>query len=181
MRAVITSIDETTTDLCEWSLNRLGFRTYIVRSQKTTLYQKLVTLFDIQDIMDEDFIRVDADVVVNKNVLELIKKEELLWYQALTFDWFKQDVTHGGIQFIRKESFPIIKKHLHEAERMERPETYLSRLQEFHNPRVFGTYEKICGLHGYKQKDVERVKLTKFRRGQQDNYDWELAERLEEL
>lgn len=181
MRAIITSIDETTTDLCEWSLNRLGFRTYIVKSQKTTLYQKLITIFDIQGIMDEDFIRVDADVIVNKNILKLVEQDDLWWYQALTFDWFKQDVTHGGVQFIRKECFPAIKGHLKEAEYMERPETYLSRLDEFHNPRVFGTYEKICGLHGYKQNDIERVKLTKFRRGQQDSYDWELAERIESL
>lgn len=181
MRAVITSIDETTTDLCEWSLNRLGFRVYIVKSQKTTLYQKLATIFDIEDIINEDFLRVDADVVVNRNVLELIKQDKLWWYQAQCFDWFQQDVSHGGVQFIRKECFPAIKKHLHEAERMERPETYLSRLIEFHEPRRFGTFEKICGVHGYKQNDIERIKLTKFRRGQQDNYDWELAERLNAL
>lgn len=181
MRAVITSIGEPTTELCKWSLSRLGFRVYVVHSEKSTLYQKLVTLFDIEGILDEDFLRVDADVIVNKNVLELVKLDEAWWYQGQTFDWFKQDISHGGVQFIRKQCFPAIKKHLREAEHMERPETYLSRLEEFHNPRRFVTFEKVCGLHGYKQKDIERVKLTKYRRGQAENYDWELAEKIEAL
>lgn len=180
MRAVITSIGEDTTELCEWSLNRLGFRIYTVKSA-TTLWGKLQTIFDIEEILEEDFIRVDADVIVNKNVLELIKQDKLWWYQALTFDWFKQDTTHGGIQFIRKQCFPAIKKHLKEAERLERPESYLSRLAEFHNPRRFATFERICGTHGYKQSDIERVKATKARRGHYEDYDWELAERLNSL
>lgn len=181
MRAVITSMGETTTDLCQWSLNRLGFRTYVVKSEKTTLWQKLVTIFDLQEILEEDFIRIDADVIVNKNILELIQQDKLWWYQGLCFDWLQQDISHGGVQFIRKQAFPAIKKHLHEAQNKERPETYLSRLEEFHNPRVFGTFDKICGLHAYKQDNIQRIKATKYRRGQQDNYDWELARELEEL
>lgn len=128
-----------------------------------------------------DFLRVDADTIVNKNVKELIKQDELWWYQGLTFDWFQQDTTHGGVQFIRRPSFDAIKSHIKEAEKMERPETYITRLSEFHNPRRFGTFEQICGLNGYGQEDITRIKLTKFRRNQQDNYDFELAKRISAL
>lgn len=180
MRAVITSLGEPTTELCYWALTRLGFRVYVVKSS-TSLWGKLNTIFNIEEILEEDFLRVDSDVIVNKNVLELVQQKDLWWYQGLTFDWFKQDSSHGGVQFYRKECFPAIKKHIAEAENEERPETYLSRLPEFMEPRQFGTFEKICGLHGYKQDDVERIKATKARRGQYDNYDFELAERISAL
>ena len=173
MNAYITSIGEPTTDLCEWSLKRLGFTTIVIQND-STLWSKLRHIFSVER---EDFLRVDADVVCNKNVLELVKQDNW-WYQAQTFDWFKQDTTDGGIQFIKKECIPIVNKHMLEAEKQERPESYLYRLDEFHNPRRCETFNKICGMHGYGQNDTERVKATKRRRGQFDNYDWELAEKL---
>lgn len=177
MIAVVTSIGETTTDLCIWSLERQGFEVALYKSN-TSLWQKLK---DIYSTLQDDFIRVDADVIVNNKLQELIMAEEMLWFQALTFDWYKMDLAHGGIQYIRKPCIKIINKHIDEAQRLERPETYLSRLDEFYNPRSFGTFDKICGIHGYKQADLKRVKDTKMRRKQWGNYDWELAERIEAL
>ena len=181
MRAYITSIGEPTTELCNWSLKRQGFETVLVEDHKqspTSLFDKLEMIFDE---VEDDFIRVDADVVVNSNVQELINQSEVWWYQALCFGWYSQDVIHGGVQFIRKQALPAIKLHIQEAEQHERPESFLSRLPEFHNPRQFKTYEKICGLHGYKQNDYGRVIATKMRRGQYGNYDFELAMKLDEL
>lgn len=165
---------EPTTDTCVWALERLGFHviTYI---DGTSLWSKLEGIFEEADY---DFLRVDADTIVNKNVLDLVAQEIMWWYQGKTFDWFKQDVTHGGLQFIRKECIKPVLKHIKEAEHQERPESYLYRLEEFHNPRVCNTYPKICGINGFKQMDVQRVKETKMRRGQYQSYDWELAERI---
>lgn len=178
MKAYITSINESTTTLSYWSVKRLGLEPYLVRDTKTTLWEKLKFIFENEK---EDFLRVDADTVCNQNVTDLILQKELLWYQGLTFDWFKQDITHGGVQFIRKEAIPIVLAHIDEAKDEERPETYLTRLEEFHNPRTFGTFEKICGLNGYKQKDKKRVEDTKLRRGVHGDYDWQLAYALEQL
>lgn len=177
MKAIVTSIGETTEDLCIWSLERLGFKVELIKSN-SSLFDKLVQIFSKED---DDFVRVDADVIVNRNILELIKQDEAWWYQAMTFDWFKQDITHGGVQFIKKECLSAIREHIHEAADKDRPESYLCRLQEFHNPRRFQTFEKICGLTGYKQDDIKRVKETKLRRGHYDEYDWELAEMIEQL
>ena len=55
------------------------------------------------------------------------------------------------------------------------------RLPEFNGPRRCVTVTKVMGLHGFAQTDIERVKQTKERRGQLENYDFELAERLTEL
>lgn len=178
MIAYVTSIGESTTDLCVWSLQRLRFDVVLYDSSDTSLHLKLDQIFKHAT---DDFLRVDADVVVNQNVLELIKQDELWWYQSLTFDWFKQDTTHGGIQFIRKQCIPIVLDHIEEARGLERPESYLSRRAELHDPRRFGTFEKICGLHGYSQTDTQRIKETKQRRGHLNDYDWELAERIEQL
>lgn len=178
MIAYVTSIGESTTELCKWALERQGFQVFVL-NEPTSLWDKLNKIF--KATKKGDVLRVDADVIVNKNVKELVQQTDYLWYQALTYDWFKQDVTHGGVQFIREAAIPTILKHIDEAHRLERPESYLYRLEEFHNPRVCGTFEKVCGLNGYKQTDVKRVYDTKVRRGQIDNYDFELAERIETL
>lgn len=175
--AYVTSIGEPTTDLCVWSLERQGFKVKLLQD-KTSLWDKLVRIYDEAR---EDFIRVDADVIVNRNVKQLIKQRELWWYQTMTYDWHKQDTTHGGIQFIRKEAQPFIREHIQEAHRLERPESYLYRLEAFHKPRKCGTFDKICGLNGYGQTDVGRIFDTKQRRGQLDNYDFELASKVSAL
>lgn len=177
MKVFVTSIGESTTDLCMWSLERLGFNPILIQSS-STLWDKSVEIYKNND---EDILRVDADVIVNKNILELVKLDELWWYQSLTYDWFKQDITNGGVQFIRKPAIKYILNKLMEAKYQERPDSYLFRLEEFHNPRRCGTFNKICGLTGYKQNDVQRVKDTKARRKQTENYDFELAERIEAL
>jgi hypothetical protein len=175
MKAFITSRRESTVELCVWSLERLGFEVELL-STNTTLWQKL---YDISQIVDDDYVRVDADVIVNRNVLKLIEQKKLWWYQSEIFDWYKQDVGHGGIQFIRKQALPAIREHIEEAMHENRPETYLSRLEEFHNPRRFGTFEQVCGVHGWNQDiaDIERAKAVKASR-RQSGFDWELAEKM---
>lgn len=177
MRAYVTSIGEPTTDLCKWSLERMGFDVVVVKND-SSLADKLATIFRVED---DDFIRVDADVVPNRNVLELINMSEAWWYQTQSFDWFAQDVRYGGVQFIRKEAIPIIREHLDDIADLERPESYLYRLDEFHNPRRCVSWDKVCGVHGYAQTDVNRIKKTKGRRGQYDTYDWELSDRMSAL
>lgn len=176
MKAYITSIGERTTELSKWALERQGFEVVVIEN-KSSLWEKLYRIYSDEK---DDFLRVDADVVVNRNVQEMVQHDSYLWYQALTYDWWKQDITHGGVQFIRKDAIPIIREHIMEAEHKERPESYLFRLEAFHNPRQCGTYEEICGLNGYRQDDVQRVKATKERRNQY-GYDWELALRLNNL
>lgn len=177
MKAWVTSIGEPTTDLCIWSLSRLGFEVELILD-KRALWTKLKTIFENTN---EDFVRVDADVVVNKNILSLIQQEQLLWYQPQVFDWYKQDVSYGGIQFIRQPAIELIRPYVKKTELKNRPETYLSRIKELHDPRTFGNFETICGLNGYRQDDYERVKDVKRSRDQFDDYDFELAEGLDRL
>ncbi len=193
--AIVTSIGEPTTDLCKWSLERSGFKVLVLKDPSTSLWAKLKWIYENTD---EDFLRVDADVVPNRTLNpEYLKKQGYTcncpqdkiassskpwWIQFSCYDWFKQDVMYGGIQFIRKEALPALRAHVDEFEKAYRPETYLYRLEEFTKPlRRCVAVDVVAGLHGFAQNDIERVKATKEQRGQMDNYDFELARSLDEL
>lgn len=183
MRALITSIGESTTGLCYWALERNGFDVFLLQDSQSSLWAKLKWIYSNTD---EDFLRVDADVIVNKNCVPRnikrdAKDKEIWWTQYRTYDWMQQDITHGGIQFIRKEALPYLRAQIMEAEHKERPESYMYRIKPFHDPRRCVTNETVMGLNGWGQDDIERIKETKRRRMQYDNYDFELAERLDDF
>lgn len=183
MVAIITSIGEPTTELCTWSLDRNGFEVHLVQSEDTTLHTKLEYIYNN---FDQDFLRVDADVIVNKNCnprdIEDSLKDTIIWWQQYTcWDWWKQDVSYGGIQFIRRQALPALRANISRFKDAERPESQMYRLDEFNSPRRCVSNHQILGLNGYGQTDINRVKDTKRRRNQYHNYDWQLVEKLNNL
>lgn len=180
MKAYVTSIGEPTTELCVWSLERNGFKVYLMKNAETTLWDKLKSIYENAD---EDFVRVDADVIVNQSFTPKMLKQlidaKIWWWQFQCFDWFRQNIGYGGIQYIYQEALPALRENIEAARYDERPETSLSRIREFYEPRRFDTVEGIYGLHNYKN-DIKRVRKTKERR-EQKGYDWQLAERLNAL
>lgn len=181
MKAYVTSIGEPTTELCVWALERNGFDVELVQNP-AWLAMKLEYIYN--DAIEE-FLRVDADIVVNRNMtpelLQSLDDSTIWWWQFLTFDWFKQDVNHS-MAYIKPAAFPALRKHIGDLQMDIRPETKISRIEEFHNPRRMATYEdKIMGLHGYATADLNPVKELKSLRGQYGLYDFELAERLNAL
>lgn len=177
MKAFITSVGEPTTDLCIWSLERLGYEVVIMQGD-TTLAEKLQQIYEVAE---DHFLRVDADTIVNRNVLKLGEYEKDAWWvQPQTFDWYKQDLCHGGVQFIRKEAIPALRAEIKKALHAERPETQVWRSPQFYHPRRCVSVDSVCGLHGYKN-DLNKAEQVKIRRGQINNYDFELARRINEL
>jgi hypothetical protein len=86
------------------------------------------------------------------------------------------------MSFIRKAALLGIKRTINQFQRDLRPETRLSRIKEFYEPRRFETYDKqIMGLHGYGIKDLRPVKELKKDRLQSHLYDFELTEKLNAL
>lgn len=179
MKAFVTSIGEPTTRLCCDQLRKHGFEVVLLKDDRT-LWGKLKAIYDQAD---DDFLRVDADLVPNRNIASFWDTADpgVWWLQARCFDWWKQDVGHGGAQFIRKAALPYLRVHVGQYEHADRPETELSRIRDFHEPRRFVSSDVVVGLHGYGQADMERVKAVKRRRKQYDNYDFDLVERLEAL
>jgi hypothetical protein len=181
MKAFVTSIGESTTELCVWSLKRNGFDVQLIENG-SLLADKLKSIYEQ---VDEDFVRVDADVVINKTFTpDLITKQILpkqWWNQYMSYGWFKQNLIHGGAQFIRKEALPALRQHVDEYHHSDRPETMLSRIPEFYNPRRFVSVELCAGLHGFAANDIERVKRQKQKRQYFETFDFELAAKLEGL
>jgi hypothetical protein len=183
LKAVVTSVGEPTTDLCVWSLKRNGFEVILYKDD-STLWAKLKRAYNE---LDEDFLRVDADIVPNRDLTPAFlanevtnTNREVWWWQFLCFDWFKLNTTHA-VSFMRKQSLPAVRARVDEFKRDIRPETECSRIAEFYNPRRFDTINQIVGLHGYATRDMKPVVALKANRGQSHLYDFELAKRLNEL
>lgn len=180
MKAVVTSIGEVTRDLCIWSLERNGFEVAIY-DNGSTLARKLSQIYAD---LDEDFIRVDADVVPNRVLTPAFLTSltyHAWWIQFQTFGWFTQGTIWGGVQYIKKPALPALRANIDQHLNEIRPETAMTRLPEFYDPRRFESHPVITGIHGFAARDVERVKQLKQARNQYDHYDWELAEKLLEL
>jgi hypothetical protein len=181
MKAFVTSIGESTTELCVWSLQRNGFDVHLIQGGGL-LVDKLKTIYEHAN---DDFLRVDADVVVNKKLtpqmIKLAETEEKWWLQFQTFGWFKQDIIFGGAQFIKKEALPALRAQVDDFHRHDRPETMLSRIDKFHNPRRFDSVQEVIGIHGFAANDVDRIIRQKQKRNYFDTYDFELADKLEGL
>ncbi len=181
MKAYVTSIGENTTKLCCWALERNGFEVVLLTGE----YPLVKKLEKIYGSADEDFVRVDADVVVNKTFTPgFINDErvpEIWWLQFKTYDWHKQDVIFGGVQHIRKEALPCLRRYVAEYTNSDRPETMLARIAEFYNPRRFESSAEVVGLHGFAANDIERVRQQKKKREYYHQYDFELAAKLERL
>lgn len=175
MKAYVFSIGEPTTELCVWSLERLGFEV-VLWQDNSRLWDKLRRLYFEAEA---DFVRADADCVFNKNVLKLEPTDACVWHKGKVWDWYRQDLSYCGIHWIKQEAIHVLRANIDKFEKAERPETMMNRLAEFHNPRIANSCNLICGLHGYKQGDIQRVKDTKLRRNQ--DYDWELYERINAL
>jgi hypothetical protein len=182
MKAFVTSIGEPTTDLCVWSLERNGFEVVLLNNG-SLLADKLKSIYEQAT---DDFVRIDADVVVNSTFTPQFAKNELIpdvwWMQFLCFDWLKLDLSYGGVQLITKEALPALRANVDNVHHLDRPETALSRLEEFYNPRRFESPTAVAGLHGFALGDhLDRVYRQKEKREYFNTYDFELLTKLEGL
>lgn len=181
MKAYVTSIGESTRDLCIWSLERNGFEVVLIESG-SLLVDKLKIIYEQAD---DDFVRVDADTVVNKTFTPDFVRNEIVepqwWNQYMTFGWHKQNLIYGGAQFYKKEALPALRKAVDNFHDTDRPETMLSRIPEFYNPRRFESVQACIGLHGFAANDTERVIAQKRKRNHFATFDFELAAKLESL
>lgn len=154
----------------------------LVLQDSTTLAQKLKWIYDNAKT---DFVRVDADVIVNRYFTEDFVRMNMArnywWVQFMTFGWFKLEPIYSGVHYISKKALPTLREEVGKFMHDERPETRMWRLDQFYNPRRCMSASQIVGIHGYAVDDLERVKETKRQRGQYEQYDWEMVDKLEEL
>lgn len=182
MKAYVTSIGEPTTELCEWALERQGFDVVTIQNNES-LGRKLKKIYELASVEEEDFVRVDADVIVNWNARYAHRFENPYWWQQfMTFDMYKQDLTNGGVQLISHKILPTLLDNIDRFIDDDRPETRMWRLEAFDGERSkFHSSKTVMGIHGFGQKDLGRVRNIKDGRKYADDYDWELAYKMMEF
>lgn len=177
MKAFVFSIGEKTTDLCCELMEEYGYEVILLKDPKTSLWDKLYDFYE-QALMatEQEFIRIDADIIPNRNVLRL---ENTGWQCASGYDWYKQDRGAISIHLMDRTVIDMCYKKIQGAKEMVRPETFLWRQPDI-NPLTSVRTEFSCGIHGYGQEDQrQRIKDLKASRNQA--YDWDLVEKIEAL
>jgi hypothetical protein len=177
MKAFVTSIGETTTELACWQLRRLGFDVICLDKQQT--WVEKYSEFIVQ--ADEPCLRVDADVLVNSNIIQAVERVgKLLMGQWFTYDLYQNDIGNTSPVYYSQEALRLIKPHLGSLH-PTRPEATAWRLPRI-NPYTY-TGQEIVGIHGFFQDEasISRHIQNKRDRKQNHNYDWEFVLKVKEF
>mgnify|MGYP001577335249 CR=1 FL=1 len=177
LKAYLTTIGERTTDICKWQLERLGFEVVLLDKVEPwgEKYRRFIRL------ANENCLRVDADVIVNKNILECKNLPDDVMAQFTCFDFYRNDVWNTCPVYYGKEISEIIKSNLDKIGN-NRPETEAWRLPQV-QPLTLILDKKCYGMHGFFQDDATHGRAYQNRkdRGQLEQFDFELVERLKKL
>lgn len=174
MIAYVTSTGEPTTDLCVWSLERQELDVIVVKGSNS-LGEKLKYIYNHAD---DDFIRIDADVILTHAP---VMNGDDWWYQWMTYDMYKFQPGHGGVQYIKKEALPALRANIDAFKHDDRPETRMWNLKAFKEPRRCVSVNMMVGIHGFGQKDADRVEEVKRSRKYFDEYDFDLVRKMQEF
>lgn len=183
MKAYVFSIGEKTTDLCCELMREYGFEV-ILYQDHTSLWEKLKRFYtEALESDDKSFVRIDADIIPNRNVLKLVdsvsSKPLWQWVCASGYDWYKQDRGAISIHVMNRWAIEECLKHIEEAKNELRPETYLWRLP-YVNPYTLVQDSFNSGIHGYGQSD-QRKRIQELKHNRNQKYDWKLLDRIEAL
>ncbi len=181
MKIFVFSIGEKTTDLCVDILKEMDLEVILYQDQ-TSLWEKLKRFYtEALTYPDEQFMRIDADIIPNKAVQRFIKvKDGCEWHCAAGWDWYKQERGAISIHIMSRKAIQTCLDNIEAAKDKNRPESHLWRLAEFHYPRTCNVVDISCGIHGYGQAD-QRDRIKKLKQSRDQSYDWSIVERIEAL
>lgn len=186
MKAFLFSKGESTTELAKWSLERLGHEVVLLYDEKTTFYQKYLEFLNLAR-NEQVLIRMDADVIALKSLTRLVEfftvQKELWWMTGKVYCYLRRDIVDAGVNIMNDKIISLGLQQFHQFGDESRPETRLSRTDALYRPRRFLATGFFVGLHGYKQKqsDVVRVLQQKVDRNQLKDWDLELVKKMEAL
>ena len=178
MKAYVCSIGEKTTALCVEQLEKFGFDVTVLNEIEPWVdkYKRFIKT------AEEDCIRIDADILVNKNIrlVGLDIPDSAYAVGHATYDMYQNMINTGGPVFYTKKALDIIRKNLDKIGTF-RPEVTAVRLPEMEGH--VDIRDLIIGIHGVgqDQEAIERAKQNKINRKQIQNYDFELVEKLNNL
>lgn len=185
MKAYLCTVGEKTTAICKEQLERYGF-TVVVLDEKEPWHDKYLRFLTLALSNGEDCLRIDGDIIPNKNISIAHEWRDNISSNALMiqfsyYDFYRNDVHPGNPILYTPESIDIILRNWGEI-KTDRPETHASRLKEI-NHRMVTWEDDLVGLHGFFQdfETMRRAQKNKVARGQIDEYDFQLAYKLANL
>ena len=162
-------------------MKEYGFEV-VLYNDSTSLWTKLKRFYEEALASDDDyFVRIDADIIPNKNVQEIPTNTPNypLWRCSSGYDWYKQDRGSISVHYMNRLAIEKCLKYIDEAKTEIRPETYVWRKPDI-NMYTGIDWTLNRGIHGYGQSDHrDRIRALKHARNQ--NYDWKLIEKIEAL
>ena len=137
MRAYLTSIGETSEQVCKNQLNKLGFEVILMNDKEDwpTKYKKFINL------ADDDCLRIDADVILF-NDFKIPKLPKICMAQWQVVDFRKLALHVGQPIYYSKKLLDIVKTL---PVSIHRPETSMWRRPEIINHTL--TIKEVAGLH----------------------------------
>lgn len=186
MKAYLTTVGETTTNLCIEQLHKLGFEVIVLDGVEpwAEKYKRFIQLAAKEN---EICVRIDADIIPNRKLAEegrdawMLKEDRPAMYQCAYWDFYKNDIGIGNPVFYNPQAIQIILEHLHLIDE-GRPETWASRLPQI-NPNLHNG-QTLVGIHGFAQDEetMLRAQHHKVSRRQLDQgYDFNLAFKMANL
>ena len=183
MKAYVTSIGEKTTEICVQQLKKFGVEVVLLDKEESweSKYKRFIRMAHEDN---ENCIRVDADVIVNKYIQEAMYCGDLedgtLIVSFCLYDLYRNGIFAGSPIFYTKKALGIIDRYkmmLHP----DSPESSACRLDQI-NPHKYQS-DIIVGMHGFFQNygTIERAIINKKDRKQQDLFDFELVDKLMNL
>lgn len=139
MKAFLTSVGESTEQVCKEQLEKLGFEVVLLNDKEDwpTKYKRFI------DLANEDCLRVDADTILF-NDFEIPKLPEISMAQWLVADRKRFKINAGQPVYYSKKLLDIAKKV---PVLNIRPETSMWRSPEIIKYTM--TIDKVAGLHGF--------------------------------
>lgn len=175
----LTSCDEKTAGIAKDQIIKLGF--YIVHLDKKEewfdKYQRFIRL--ASNAPYDYFIRVDADVILNKNIKTAYQNflaSGALFGQANTFSFYANDLV-DSVCFYSMESIKIISDNITKLD-PDRPETSASRLPEINHKKI--SLPETVGMNSFFQNNAHFTRHLNHKkdRKQMSHYDFDLATKL---
>jgi len=153
MKAFVLTIGEKTTQMCCHQLKKFGFDIYLLDGKESMLekYKRFILEASKQK---EPVLKIDADVIVNKNIL-LVDYAGVSQYQV--YDFYTNTLGYHGVMTYSQEILFMIKNQLKKLNTL-RPESSACRLLDVNQFQY--TYNMVVGLHGFFQfqDDIRRVR-----------------------
>lgn len=169
MKTYLCSIGEKTTSICKWQLERFGYEVIMLDEKEPWLdkYKKFLSL------AKEDCLRIDADIIPNKNI-EVFNNKDLFLTKAYVYDFYKNNIWPISPVYYSKEVLDYFKDK--EIKDLNRPETYLWRLIN----KKTNVIDKVVGIHGFFQEKIDMIRglNNKIDRGQLDDENIDLIRKF---